>query len=246
MTSSTDQTVPAPPAAAKRHVWRPAGVVYLAASLAALTAGAWPEWFLPEHLWVADPSLRALEMLAAAQAGFVLLLCPLIVARRRYRSAAAYLAESAGEFAVCLIASAPLYVVAAWLSGARAWDVAAAVGYLASAAMAAWALGLWTVGGSGPVLTAAALVSALVALGGPVAVYLLAELAPPAAAPPDLWAAFPITCAFGIAGGRAAPAWAWGLWPGVAAILALARLAVRTPRAANRDPGLKAAADGTA
>jgi len=246
MTSSTDQTVPAPPAAGAPHVWRPAGVVYLAASLAALTAGAFPELFLPEHLTLADPSLRALEMLAAAQAGFVLLLCPSIVARRQYRSRGAYLAESAGEFAVCLVGSAPLYVAGAWLSGASAADVAVAVGYLASAATAAWALGLWTIGGRGPALTAAALAAAAVGLGGPVAVYLLAEMAPAGAAPPEMWAAFPVTCAFGIAGGRAAPAWAWGLWPAVAAILALARLAMRPRPEANPNADLKGAADGTA
>ena len=228
MSASTDQ--PAPPGAPDRHLWRPRGAVFLAVSVAALAVGAFAELLLPPHRASALICPRALPVLLAAQAGFLLLLYPLLAARDPGGSLGPgrVLAAGAGEHALWLAASVPLYVVAAWLSDATACDVVRGVLYLAGVAAASWSLAAWAASGRAGALTAVTLVGGAAAVAAPVAWYLLVELAD---APPSagwLPAAAPVTFAFSLAGRSArwlpAPLWAWLLWPAAAVVLALARL----------------------
>ena len=235
--ASTDAPGGASPSAGSHQLWRPAGVAFLGVSLAALAAGVFPELLLQPDRVRRFAHPPTLQVLLAAQAGFLMLLGPLVLARRRDRRSwpsrlPTDLAAGAGEFLMLLIASAPLYWAAGWLSDATAVDVIRGVLYLTGVALAAWALSLWALKG-GAWSTAAALAGAIVAVGMPVSYYLLAELTELAVRPGWLWSAAPVTCAFSVAASRQAawhpaPLWAWALWPIVAAALGLALLLAGT------------------
>ncbi len=221
----------APPAA---PLWRPAGAVFLAVSLGALAAGAMPGLFLPPHRAAALSPAPALPLLCAAQAAFLLVVCPLLLRARGNRSLASYLLATVGEYVLWLAASVPLYVVAAWVSDATARDVVRAGLYLSGVAAAAWGLGLWVRTRRAGLVTAATLAAALIALAAPAAVYLLAELRGWPSGVDRLLSAAPATCAFRLAH-RAdnwlpAPLWAWALWPAAGLAAALARLLVKPAR----------------
>jgi len=216
------------------HPWRPASVVFLAVSLAALAAGAFPEWFLPPDRAREFAAPPAMGLMLAAQVTFVLLFCALLIRRRDERPVGRYLVDSVVEYAVLVAASVPLYVLAAWLSDGAARDVARCLLYLTAVVAAAWGLAQWADPRRPAFMTAVALVAAAVALGGPVACYLLAELAdsPPGAA--WLRRAAPAVFAVGLAGRGPGllpqPLWAWLLWPAAGALAAVARTLV--PRGA--------------
>ena len=86
-------------------------------------------------------------------------------------------------------------------------------------------------------MTVVALVAATVAVGGPVACYLLAELADSPAGAAWLRRATPAVFAFGLARRSpdllATPLWAWLLWPAVGALAAAARMLVPRPAGAG-------------
>lgn len=230
MTSHTKATVEPPAAALPWRPWRPADAAFMVASLAALAAGAFPEVFLPAHVVDRLACPPALQMLLAAQAGLLIMFCPLIIARRAERRAfLPGLLTQAGEFLTLLIAGAPLYLVGAWLSDATALDVIRGVLYLAGVGVAAWGLGLWASAARAAILSAVALVGVAVAVGAPVVYYLVAEASEAGTRLGWLWSAGPVTCAFSVAAARGqqwhpAPLWAWALWPGVGAALACGRL----------------------
>jgi hypothetical protein len=229
MTSHTKATVEPPAAALPWRPWRPADAAFMVASLVALAAGAFPEMFLPAHVVDRLACPPALQILLAAQAGLLIMFCPLIIARRAERRAfLPGLLTEAGEFLTLLIAGAPLYLVGAWLSDATALDVIRGVLYLAGVGVAAWGLGLWASAARAAILSAVALVGAA-ALAAPVVYYLVAEVSPAGTRLGWLWSAGPVTCAFSVAAARGqqwhpAPLWAWALWPGVGAALACGRL----------------------
>ena len=210
----------------------------MVASLAALAAGAFPEMFLPAHVADRLACPPALQLLLAAQAGFLIMFCPLIIARRAGCRPSAFLPDlpaEAGEFLILLIASAPLYLVAAWLSDATALDVLRGVLYLAGVAVAAWGLGLWASAGRAAILSAVAFVAVAAALAAPVVYYLVAEVTDAGTRVRWLWSAGPITCAFSVAAARGdhwypAPLWAWALWPAVGAALVCGRLLMPRPQ----------------
>jgi len=212
--------VPARPA----PLWRGADWALLLVSLAALIAGSFPEWFLPSHVSRAMPAPPALSVLLAAQAGFVLAFCPLLLAPRAGRALWRYLAETIGEYALVLVASVPLYVTAAWLSNAAAGDVIRSVAHLTTVALAAWGLGLLFQAG-GAAACVAALAAVIGVVGTTAACYLLAELAD---SPPGwAWLAdlSPVLRAFRLARPSATwlpgPGWSWLAWPAVGLVAAL-------------------------
>ena len=257
MSESTDQAGGASPRGAIGRLWAPAGVVFLAGSLAALAAGAFIEWIMPSHVAQLLQTPPTLRLLLAVQAGGLILFAPLVMAKRRgagsgpvgssgdtgfqpvadeaeanaQRARGPFYLTTCAELALLLVASAPFYVVAAWLGDATVVDVARGVLYIVGVALGAWGLGLWAADGRGWLLTAAALVAALAAVGAPVTYYLLAELAGSAGRVQWLWSAGPVTCAFSVGQSRLdsllpQPLWAWLLWPAVGAALAFGRLLV--------------------
>ncbi|MCK4602408.1 MAG: hypothetical protein KAU28_08065, partial [Phycisphaerae bacterium] len=62
--------------------WRPAGLGFLAACLAGLAVGLWPDAVYPSKQIVRPASLPALQTLALAQISFMLLAYPLVLLRR--------------------------------------------------------------------------------------------------------------------------------------------------------------------
>ena len=218
--------------------WHPAGAVFLAVSVGALAVGSLPESFLQPDFGGGFASPPALRVLLAAQAGLLMLICPVVLGRRAAAAgrsapsgevALASIFPAAGEYVMLLVASAPLYVVAAWLSDAAAGDVVRGLLYLTGVAMAAWGLSLWVRKGHAATTTAAALAAALIAVGMPLTYYVLTEMTGRGVPPEWLFSAGPATCAYSVAAARGAswhpaPIWAWALWPGVAAALAFARL----------------------
>ncbi len=216
------------------QLWGPADVVYLAVSVVALGAGLFPELLLQPDLARGFISPPALQVLLAAQAGLLILFCPLLLARRRAPHSAAggllaRFALASGEFILLLIASLPLYWAAAWFGNAAAADVVRGVLYLVAVAVATWGLSLWAVRDSPAGALAVSLASALIVVAAPVSYYLLAELTRLSVRPDWLWSAAPVTCAFSVGASRGgswypAPLWAWALWPIVGVALTLARL----------------------
>ena len=223
-------------------MWRPAGAVYLAALLAGLAAGLWPEAIYPSRLVVRSPVLPALQTVVLAQVAFGLLCLPLIVLRRASREQVrpGCLAAECGVF---LLVAVPFYVAAGFLADAVAADVVRAAACIAA---------IWTFAVSASLLLAARpawrpwvmLLLVVTALGLPAAYYIALDfivVASPAAAefttPPAaiawLWHLTPATFAWTTAAARTGtwcpgPAWAVLLWPGLA--VACCALQVLTPR----------------
>ena len=231
MSASAEQPAPA----AAPQPWRPASVVFLAASLAALSAGAFPELFLPPdraRRFAAPPAMGAM---LAGPVVVVLRFCTLLIRRRGDRPVGRYLIDCLAEYAVLMAASVPLYVIAAWLSDAGARDVVRCLGYLTAVIAAAWGLAQWADARRPAAMTAVALLAAAVAVAAPVACYLLAELADSPAGAAWLRRATPVVFAFGLARRSpdllAGPLWAWLLWPTVGALAAVARMLVPRPAA---------------
>lgn len=165
-----------------------------------------------------------------------MLFCPLVMARRRLGRTGAsallgQLGAAAVEYVMLVVACVPLYWVSAWFSDATAADVIRSLLYLTAVALGAWGLSLCVLRGGAASAAAVGLTCALVALGLPVAHYLLAELTELSVSPGWLWSAAPATCAYSVAASRAAhwyptPIWSWVLWPGVAAAVVLSRLSL--------------------
>ncbi len=131
---------------------------------------------------------------------------------------AGFLFRGAAEYVIFLVASVPLYIVAAWLSDATMTDVIRSLLYLSAVSAGALGLGLWVRTGRTAIITAVTLAGVLIGLGGPAMYYLLVELTEASGSVDWLWWASPVTCAFDQAGARdpnwyPAPLWAWSLWP---------------------------------
>jgi len=208
-------------------LWRPVGVVFLAVSLGGLALGTMPELMLPEHRVEAMSAVPALPMLLAVQAAFIMLFRPVLA---RWYARPAQIVRFAAEHLVWLVVSIPLYVVAAWLSDASAWEAAGGAGYLTAVAAGAWGLGLWAGAAPPAAMTAVALLATMVALGGPVACYIVAEFRGWSAGLDGLLWAFPATCGWRLAcradTSAVAPVWAWALWPVVGLAAAVTRFLI--------------------
>lgn len=219
---------------AARHLWGAADLVFLAISILALAAGLFPERLLQADLAGDLPHPPTLQAVVAAQAGFLMLFCPLLLARRRLARPGAggvlgQFAVAAAEYLILIVVSVPVYWVAAWFADATVVDVLRGVLYLTAVALAGWGVSLWAVKGSPASVTVVALASAVIALGLPVTYYLLAEVTELSVSAGWLFSASPATCAYSVAASRAGhwypmPVWSWALWVGVAGASLLARV----------------------
>ena len=100
------------------ELFRPAALVYLGVCLLALAAGLWADRIRPVHGLRAAP-LPVLSALAVGQTLYLLLIHPIILARRQMVLPAK---QCPGRQTLVLVVLAllagPLYVVAVWLSDA--------------------------------------------------------------------------------------------------------------------------------
>ena len=210
--------------------WRPAGVIYLAVLLLALAIGLWPDAFRPVPQRPRPAPLPTLQMQAAAQAAFILLIYPLVCLCRAARDRpgrywAAVLAESAVFVLIGLVFSIP----AGYLADATVSDAMRAAMYVALLFPLAWAAGAhfkarrraaWAV----------LLGLVLVALALPAAHYIALEFFPPGPAEP-LGRLAPLLFAWHNSASRLAathpePLWAWLIWPATAALWLLGSLSL--------------------
>jgi len=225
---------PAPPSVLAA-AWRPAGLLYLAACLAGLAAGLYPEAIYPSRRDVVPAPLPALQALATAQVLFILIVHPLIVLRRAdFGRIRRYGPETIVESVTWLIATVPLYVAAAYLADATATDVLRTVLYVACLWPVAWAAG--AILRRCRAARAPLLLLLLIVAAGPALFYVLREFMP--LYPSDwLWQAAPATAAWDAAASRAPnpfpqPLWSLLLWPAFALCLFGASLVVRSRAAA--------------
>ncbi len=226
MSASTDPTSRPRALAAAWKWW---GVLYLAALLAGLAGGLWPDAIYPARGDGRSAPLPTLRTVALAQAAFILLAYPMVLFARwrgglRRRSWAEALVESAG----LLIAAAPFYVAAAYLADATGTDAIRTAVYVASLLPLAWCSGAWMARSR---WRAWVLVDVLIiALGLPAAYYIAREFLTPD--PLDwLRRAAPLTFIWETGASRlgvliSRPIWAACIWSlaGAAGICALALL----------------------
>jgi hypothetical protein len=217
-----------------KSFWRPAGGIYLVCCLAGLAAGLYPDAIHPPSDTVRPAPLPTLSALAAAQAAYVLLGWPVVIARRIRRGQPATLPALASELVGLLLAAVPFYIVAAWFSNAQAADaVRVAVGLLAASPLA-WLGGKLLARDAARPWTILALIA--LAVGLPLLHYILIDFAP--ALPADwAWDLSPVSLAWSAGRPRLqallpAPAWAPLLWF-VAGLtgLAILHLLARRPAA---------------
>jgi hypothetical protein len=232
-------TRPAKPAG---HFWRPAGLAWGGANLAALAVGLFPQVLIAPDAAGARALPPALGALAVGQAGFLLLVYPLVLARRS-QTARLRMGQSAVvlEAVLWLLVAAPFLATAGYFCDATVQDVVRTAIFTASAFVAGWGLAALAGMGAGAA-GMAVLIGVLAVLGGPAANYLALEFWP-ASPSPWLWRACPVTFAWSVAGVRQAswvpsPTWAWLIWPGAGAALMLLRQAAKalSSRSAREEP----------
>lgn len=175
MSASTDLTSRPRALAAAWKWW---GVLYLAALLAGLAGGLWPDAIYPARGDVRPAPLPTLRTVALAQAAFILLAYPMVLfARWRGGMPRRSWAEAAVESAGLLIAAAPFYVAAAYLADATGTDAIRTAVYVASLLPLAWCSGAWMARSR---WRAWVLVDVLIiALGLPAAYYIAREFLTP-------------------------------------------------------------------
>ncbi len=213
---SDNLTRPPRPAA---PLWRPAGLAWAVANLAALAVGMFPQWIVsPWQLNAAAP-LPTLRTLAVGQVAFLLLAGPLLLAKRPTTWG-----DRLGEMAIWLLVALPFLAAAAYVADATIQDAVRVTCLTLSVFVAVWGLAsLARRGGGG--MSLAVLAGVLVVLGGPGANYLAREFG--SGVPPGwLWHLFPVTQAYSTAAAREAfwlprPLWAWLLPAGVGIALLL-------------------------
>lgn len=218
--------------------WRPAGLLYLAAVLAGLAAGLFPEAIAPSKDAYRPAPLPVLQTVAVAQVAFILLVHPLIILARSHRGCGRrYFPGVLIESGVWLLLAAPFYAAGAYLADAVAADCVRTV----IAVVCIWPLA-WV---AGDCLRSArawrsptVLILLLAAVGLPAAYYVAREFVPSADAD-WLWHLAPATFVWEAAGSHGesllpGPAWALLVWPAVAAAGLLARLLLAKPSRASR------------
>ncbi|MBS3734718.1 MAG: hypothetical protein KGY99_07305 [Phycisphaerae bacterium] len=219
-------------------LWRLQGAGYLAMCVLAVALGLYP------HLAYVSPgaggaALPALSILAAGQVLFALVVWPLAQLHRAGSSAAGGTADNAAAGAVellgWLLATVPFYVAAGWVADATVGDVVRVAMYVAAVWTLPLAAGTWCTGprsDTGAARGAWGMLLGLlvVALGGPAVYYIAAEFATPSAAAVVARVA-PAVHAWQLASFRGSwlpePRWCVLLWPALAGVAALTRLALR-------------------
>jgi hypothetical protein len=203
--------------------WQAAGLLWATINLAAAAVGVFPAAISPAAR-EAGPVLPALKALAVGQAGFLLLVYPLVLARRTSQRGRADWSLRLGEMALWLIVAAPFAAACAYFSDAGVTDAVRAELMMVAAFPAAWGLAaLANKGRKGA--SACALAAVLLVLGGAAAAYLAAEFWP-GGCPGWLWEGCPILLAWTCAAGRHGswvPLPLWGLlwWPAGGVLLAV-------------------------
>jgi hypothetical protein len=197
--------------------------VYLLILLAGFAAGLWPDAIRPPIYAGSPAPLPVLRTVGVAQAAFILLAHPILLARWGGLSGRGYALRSAAQAGLYLLAGAPLYFIGAWLGDATATDAVRLAVYVACLWPVGLVAGRWLATGSARSAVLAGLLVA--ALGLPAGWYIHAEFAPSWRAW-WLWDLGPLTCAWKVARSRTGspwpqPAWAWFIWPAIAATAGL-------------------------
>lgn len=195
-------------------------MTYLAFCLAGLALGFWPgAVYSSSRVDIPSAPLPALQCVCVAQAAFILLAHPILLAGRR----AFGLLPAAVESLMCLAAAGPFYFVAAWLGDGTAIDALRAAAYVAMLWPLGWAGAACIVRGfAGPTLLALL----VICLGLPAGWYVCVEFLPGLNAG-WLWNLAPLTNAWTQAASHVAacwpvPVWAALAWPALAAAAGLA------------------------
>ena len=247
MSASTDSSRPWGEIACP---WRPAGLGYLAALLAGLGAGLWPETLWPTLAATDAAPLPTLQTLAVAQVLFILLVYPMVLLKRFApprtpgdgdenpppAGEMPYWRPVLAESAVFMLLAVPFYIPAAFLADATVADVVRHVICISTFFVVAWLAGAhFAQGRRGAWVVTLALLA--VALGMPAACYAAAEFLSPTL---KYWLAkvTPVLLAWDSAAARGPgllprPLWAWLGWLAAAA-LAAALAAVIGPRTVAR------------
>ena len=242
MSASIDENAPALDLA--RAAWQPAGLLYMAMMLLALAAGMWPQAIHPPRQSPVAAPLPALQTLAVAQAAFALLVYPLVLLRRvlarRSSGAAGYWGGTIVESVFFILASVPLYILAALVSDATAGDAVRAGLCAAACFPLAWAAGAhFASRRAGQWCVLLALM--VVAMGLPAAFYVALEFFPTGSAD-WLGNLSPVLLtwrngASRLGGVFPAPLWGWLAWPALAGVALLTAMIMPRRRASHTHPG---------
>lgn len=223
-----------------KSFWRPAGGVYLACCLAGLAAGLYPDAIHPPSHTVRPAPLPTLSALAAAQAAYVLLGWPVVIARRIRRGRPSSLAALTSELVGLLVAGVPFYIIAAWFSNALAADAVRVAAVLLAASPLVWLGGRLLARDAARPWAMLALIA--LAVGLPLLHYILIDFAPALSAD-WAWDLSPASLAWsaGLPRQQAvlpAPAWAPLLWfaTGLAGLATTHLLACRPAAPAEASP----------
>ena len=222
---------------ADNRLWRPAGLGWGAVSLAGLAVGLFPQIVSARATDAA--TLPALQAVATVQVGFLLLIYPLIVARRR-RGGLTWPAVFL-EALVWMVTALPVLGAGAYLADATVVDTIRTCMLISAAAVTGWGLAAMA-GRRAARASLAVLIGVLVVLGGPAANYLALEFAPAPWRLGWLWHVSPVTFAWSVAASRQGdlvptPVWAWLVWPVAGAALVFLDVFRPASRAARHRPG---------
>ena len=243
-------------------LWRGGGVILLLVCLASLAVGLWPGVVYSSREAFPAAPLPTLRALAVGLVLHALLIHPLLLIRRRVRSAPARASDGdpkgppyggttsaacgavggLGELLVFAVAAGPFFLAAAYLADAVAIDVLRVLVCLAGVYAVGQVMGsCLSVSPAGRSLCV--LAGTLLALGLPAGFYLCLEFAPAGVAPNFLHSLAPVTFVWTQAGSRLA-FWPQPLWPvilylALAAVIALAAWAFGNCGMRNADCGLR-------
>ncbi len=186
-------------------------LAYLAFCLAGLALGFWPgAVYASSRVDIPSAPLPALQCLCVAQAAFILLAHPILLARRGGRGCR--ITFCVAESLVCLAATGPFYFVVAWLGDATAIDVCRSVVNIAMLWPIAWAAGVCISRGLGG---ATLLTLLVICLGLPAGWYICTDFLPGLNAG-WLWNLAPLANAWTQAASHGLACWPTPIWPALA------------------------------
>lgn len=217
--------------------WRPGALLYLAFLLAALAVGLWADDVFPLRSHAGRTALPTLKALAVAQAAFIFLVHPLLLARRcAGAGGGAFWGARAAESGVMLAVAVPFYAAGAWLADAVWTDCLRVAISIALLWPVSWSAGRALAGRRA---TSAVLIMLwTAALGLPWAYYIAREFVSSWTGARLLWLLGPTTFVWDAAGSRGQTWWPQPIWPilvWLAFAAALGLLATRSSGSAAKD-----------